>query len=168
MGNIKDALPWYADGLRFECQPNCGRCCHTGEVGPTLLGSDGEHDAEKLAKFFGWPLAQFIAEGTVASPYRYPNELGQVRCLPVINGTCVFLGDDDEGVAARKCLVYESRPRQCRAYPWFDSHLATPETWAKAGLLCPGIGKCRVWSFEEIEAARATVHWEFEAFTLGM
>ena len=21
------ARPWYADGLRFECQPDCGACC---------------------------------------------------------------------------------------------------------------------------------------------
>jgi Fe-S-cluster containining protein len=162
MGNIKDALPWYADGLRFECVPGCGRCCHTGEVGPTLVGSDGEHDAVRLAANLECSLPDFVEAFTVESPYRYPDEAGQIRCLKSNHSACIFLGADTT------CMVYPARPRQCAAYPFFDSCLRSQAAWYATAEVCPGIGRGRVWTFDEIEAARATVHWEFAAFTLGM
>jgi Fe-S-cluster containining protein len=59
------------------------------------------------------------------------------------NGDCVFLKD-------RKCTVYGARPRQCRTWPFWDSNVRTPETWAQTCEVCPGAGKGRVVPLEQI------------------
>ena len=40
------------------------------------------------------------------------------------NGDCVFFDPN-----ARKCTVYEARPRQCRTWPFWQSNVATKEAW---------------------------------------
>jgi Fe-S-cluster containining protein len=39
------------------------------------------------------------------------------------------------------CTVYEERPMQCRAFPFWPDILRSGETWKNAALSCPGIGK---------------------------
>ena len=54
---------------------------------------------------------------------------------------CIFL---DRGTLPGKavCSVYETRPAQCSAWPFWKENLASPEAWesARRKTPCPGIG----------------------------
>ena len=60
------------------------------------------------------------------------------------NYDCVFW---DNG-----CAVYQARPLQCRTFPFWDSILVSAAAWKAAAEHCPGIGRGRPRSREEIEA----------------
>jgi Fe-S-cluster containining protein len=48
------------------------------------------------------------------------------------------------------CVLYEARPLQCRAYPFWPSMLSSRKTWEV--MSCPGMGKGILHSREEIDA----------------
>ncbi len=66
------------------------------------------------------------------------------------NGDCVFLQD-------RKCTLYEDRPRQCRTWPFWDSNISTPQAWEATCEACPGAGKGKIYSVEEILRQSAVI-----------
>jgi hypothetical protein len=45
---------------------------------------------------------------------------------------CVFLD-------GKKCNIYESRPQQCRAFPWWPENLKNKEAWEETKKRCEGI-----------------------------
>lgn len=65
------------------------------------------------------------------------------------DGDCIFLEPD-----SRRCLVYQSRPTQCRTWPFWNSTVATPADWRDTCDVCPGAGTGRLYSIEEIEVRR--------------
>jgi len=60
------------------------------------------------------------------------------------NFDCIFWG-------AGGCTVYESRPFQCKAFPFWSSTLNSPESWEAIAAGCPGIGQGPVVSSDSIE-----------------
>jgi hypothetical protein len=49
--------PWYAEGLRFACQPDCGKCCtRHGTYGYVYLEPD---DVSRLAAHFDLSIEAF-------------------------------------------------------------------------------------------------------------
>jgi Fe-S-cluster containining protein len=60
------------------------------------------------------------------------------------NFDCVFW---DKG-----CKVYQARPRQCRAFPFGEGIVASPQAWEIAASGCRGMGKGSLHSREEIDA----------------
>jgi Fe-S-cluster containining protein len=48
------------------------------------------------------------------------------------------------------CSVYEQRPQQCRAFPFWQSVVISAEAWETAAASCPGMGKGVLHSSEEI------------------
>lgn len=124
--------PWYADGLAFECT-RCGNCC-TGEPGVVWV-NDGEVAA--IAERLGEPVEQVEAV--------YTRIVGRRRSLRErVNGDCVFW-DRKQG-----CTIYDIRPRQCRTWPFWESHLASPEAWQRVQKSCPGAGQGALIPAEEI------------------
>lgn len=60
------------------------------------------------------------------------------------DGNCQFLEN-------KKCGVYEGRPTQCRTWPFWPE-VMDAKTWKKeVTAFCPGIGKGRTWSADEIQ-----------------
>jgi Fe-S-cluster containining protein len=59
------------------------------------------------------------------------------------NYDCVFW---DSG-----CTVYQSRPLQCRTFPFWKSILCSAEAWEAAAISCPGINSGPLRSYEEIK-----------------
>jgi Fe-S-cluster containining protein len=57
---------------------------------------------------------------------------------------CIFWRDG--------CEVYQSRPLQCRNFPFWDSVLSSPDAWEAAKAGCPGMGKGDFHSMIQIEA----------------
>jgi Fe-S-cluster containining protein len=132
--------PWFHEGLRFTCS-QCGDCC-TGAPGFVWVNNQ---EIAALAARLGLDVAEFEA--------KYVRRVGIRKSLvEYSNGDCVFF---DGG--ARKCTVYEDRPRQCRTWPFWDSNIRTPETWRQTCEVCPGSGQGQLVTVEQILAQAAIV-----------
>lgn len=125
-------LPWYADGLAFECT-RCGKCC-TGEPGYVWVT---DRELEAIAGFLGQPL------GEVRELYSR-RARGRRSLRERANGDCVFWHRE------KGCTIYPVRPPQCRSWPFWDSNLATPDDWDRTCQQCPGSGQGEVIPVEEI------------------
>ena len=68
------------------------------------------------------------------------------------NGDCTFLDPQ-----SRRCTIYESRPAQCRTWPFWPRHLETPETWERLRTTCPGIDCGQLVPLEIIEEQAAVI-----------
>ena len=131
--------PWYKDGLRFQCT-QCGDCCtgapgfvwvNKAEIG-ALAASVGQEDVEAFERM-------------------YVRKVGIRRSLREFpNGDCVLFDGD-----ARKCTVYDARPRQCRTWPFWGSNLKTPESWRETCEACPGSGRGDLYQLDQIETQRS-------------
>ena len=49
------------------------------------------------------------------------------------------------------CTVYHVRPLQCRAFPFWDTVVCSPEAWEIAGRGCSGINAGELHNGEEID-----------------
>jgi Fe-S-cluster containining protein len=127
--------PWYADGLRFRCT-RCGACC-TGAPGFVWVNDE---ELRQIAEHRGEPVEQ--AEGLYT--YRARAARGGRTLREKANGDCVFYD------RAAGCTIYPVRPRQCRTWPFWESNVATPETWQRTCEVCPGAGQGDFVPAEEI------------------
>jgi len=134
--------PWYHNGLRFRCT-QCGDCC-TGAPGFVWVNAQ---EIRELAALVG-------DEDVDEFERKYVRKIGIRKSLcEYSNGDCVFFDSD-----TRKCNVYAARPRQCRTWPFWDSNLRNEETWRQTCEMCPGSGKGRLYTLEQIESRRKTTH----------
>lgn len=130
-------LPWYKDGLKFECT-QCGDCC-TGGPGYVWVTAA---EIEDLARQLGEPVEEFEA--------KYVRKVGVRKSLrEYSNGDCVFFDNQK-----RCCTVYDARPKQCRTWPFWDSNLKSPSAWQQTCEMCPGSGKGTLHSLQQIEDRR--------------
>jgi hypothetical protein len=128
-----DEKPWFHKGLRFECS-QCGDCC-TGAPGFVWVNRE---EIEALAKHLDMALVDFERA--------YVRQVGIRKSLiEYANGDCVFFDPN-----ARKCTVYDARPRQCRTWPFWESNVKTPETWKETCQVCPGSGKGKLHPIEHV------------------
>ena len=115
---------WWSDGLNFTCIPSCGRCCNE----PDGLVFLSIKDAENLSKFHNMEVNEWIERD--CKRYR------DGRIVLKSNhsdGICIYLSND------MSCNVYESKPTQCSAFPWWKENLKNEYTWEKTKKMCPGI-----------------------------
>ena len=115
---------WYAEGLRFACQPDCGKCCtRHGEYDYVYLERD---DVARLASHLKMTVTAFRAQWT-------KQDEGHT-ILKMDGPACPFL----EGA---RCTVYEARPGQCGTFPFWPENLRSREGWEELGTFCPGVGQ---------------------------
>jgi Fe-S-cluster containining protein len=132
-----DEKPWYHAGLKFQCS-QCGNCC-TGAPGYVWVNKE---EIEKLAGLLNLEVAEFER--------RYVRQVGIRKSLVEFpNGDCVFFHSE-----SRTCQVYDARPRQCRTWPFWDSNLASPETWRETARHCPGCNRGKLVTLDKIEEQR--------------
>ncbi|MDR1220731.1 MAG: YkgJ family cysteine cluster protein [Treponema sp.] len=130
----KSREPFYQNGLRFSCA-RCSACCRY-ESGFVFLSED---DVALLIKALNLPRHE------VEGLYCTWVPLGVIDRLSLkekSNLDCIFWNDG--------CSVYESRPLQCRTFPFWDSTLADADAWERAAQDCPGVGQGALHSFDEI------------------
>jgi uncharacterized protein len=128
-----DEKPWFENGLRFTCS-GCGDCC-TGAPGFVWVNRD---EIAALAKNQNMTPADFEK--------RYVRQVGIRKSLiEYANGDCVFFDGN-----TRKCTVYDARPRQCKTWPFWHSNTVTKEAWEQTCEACPGSGKGKLHSAEQI------------------
>lgn len=133
--------PWYKDGLKFQCT-GCGDCC-TGAPGYVWVNRE---EIAALAAEVGLDVDEFEK--------RYVRVIGVRKSLKELKKSydCIFLDAE-----TRKCTVYNARPRQCRTWPFWDSNLRSPETWAHTCEVCPGSGVGKLHQLEVIQQQAAIV-----------
>jgi Fe-S-cluster containining protein len=76
--------------------------------------------------------------------------MGQFSLISLLekkNNDCIFFNE------RKQCEIYEVRPVQCRSYPFWEQLVQDEASWKAESLQCPGIGKGRIHSRQEIE------HW---------
>jgi Fe-S-cluster containining protein len=136
-------LPWYKDGLKFECT-QCGNCC-TGAPGFVWVNK-----AEIAA------LAEEVGSASVEEfESKYVRLVGirkSLKELPHSNWDCVFFDSH-----TRHCRVYDARPQQCRTWPFWDSNLRDRDSWQRTCETCPGSGRGKIYQLATIEEQRKKV-----------
>ena len=132
--------PWYHSGLRFTCT-HCGNCC-SGAPGYVWV-TDEEITA----------LATRMNMDKESFEDMYVRKVGARKSLREYpNCDCVFFDSQ-----SRTCTVYESRPRQCRTWPFWESNLRTSDEWKRTCARCPGCDQGRLYQLEEIESLRKQI-----------
>lgn len=125
--------PWWAKGVRFECQGS-GKCCTSrGQHGFVYLTLE---DRRRMAKVLKMTPAAFTR--------KHCAKTGEFWHLKHPELDCQFL----EG---KRCTVYSGRPEQCRTWPFWPEHM-NPKDWNReVKAFCPGIGKGKLYTRTEIE-----------------
>jgi Fe-S-cluster containining protein len=123
--------PYFFDaGLHFECL-KCGQCC-TGAPGTIYVSAE---EIEALAGHLRMSVARFTAH--YLYPYKESFSIGEHA-----DGRCFFFDDG--------CSIYPLRPHQCRTFPFWFSNLRSESRWRDVTGQCPGIGRGRRYSREQI------------------
>jgi len=121
------------NGIRFACQKDCSACCQLS--GGYVYLTDSE--ARAVAAYLDTSYDEFL--------HYFTREIDGVLALQDgEDDACVFLENGS-------CLIYEVRPLQCRMFPFWPENLKDAQSWQGVMEICPGIGKGRRYSVEEIE-----------------
>lgn len=132
-----EKVPWYHEGLRFECS-QCGNCC-SGEPGFVWVEDD---EISAIASYLGMTADEFEK--------KFVRQVGlQKSLVEYPDGDCIFLDPETRG-----CSVYPHRPVQCRTWPFWSSNLKNRRSWQETCRACPGSGVGRLYTLEEIEVRR--------------
>jgi uncharacterized protein len=132
MSRSQPEIPWYSEGLAFSCT-RCGACC-TGAPGYVWVSVE---EIETLARFRGETVDEFSS--------RFVRQVGsRFSLIERPGGDCIFW-DANAG-----CTVYSARPIQCRTWPFWPENVESPEDWDQIKEICPGSGRGRHYSAEEI------------------
>ena len=142
--------PFYAQGLRFSCR-RCSRCCRF-ESGYVFLS---ENDTNRMAVALNMDNKKFTKVFCRWIPSENGNE--QLSLKEKSNFDCIFWAQNpysdknSELNLEGKCSVYETRPLQCRAFPFWPSVLRSKDFWKAAAADCPGIGQGSIHSQDSIK-----------------
>lgn len=123
-------------GLRFSCT-QCSLCCRF-ESGYVYLS---RADLSTLSSGLGLSLSETVRR------YCRIVDIGgfkQLSLAELPNSDCVFWADGG-------CTIYDHRPLQCRAYPFWAHQVADAESWEGAAADCPGIGIGQLHSRDRID-----------------
>ena len=137
---MTEELPWYHEGLRFQCS-QCGNCC-TGGPGVVWVTDD---EIREIAEFRGLSIGEMRINHTRLHG-------GRVTLREFANGDCTFFDGQ-----TRRCTIYPVRPPQCRTWPFWNSNLESPETWKRAQPVCPGMGDGELVQLERIHQQAAVI-----------
>jgi len=142
-GLISIDSSFYKDGLSFKCT-GCGGCCQMdGEVWldsneflslTTKLGLPAEDVLDIYVDeiIAGWVKLKNSAPTTIAAASSNKDLLvsPNIATNDMIIEQCIFLEKD-----TKRCTIYESRPVQCRTYPYWPTIIAYADTWKNEALL---------------------------------
>jgi Fe-S-cluster containining protein len=113
---------WEKKPVRFECQPDCFKCC--AKPGFVYMN---QKDVRQAAEFLNLSQKRFKSEFLKKQYDMWYIEVED-------DNPCPFL--TFEG-----CAIHEAKPVQCKTYPFWRENMETPKHWELTASFCPGIGK---------------------------
>ena len=126
----------FKEGIKFECQGSGNCCVSRGSYGFVYLS---DKDLKRFSNYFKLSIDKFkskfcqITDGFI--------HLSEKKSF---NGKCIFLKNN-------RCTVYESRPSQCRTWPFWNDNM-NAKVWNKdISINCPGVGKGKIIKKKEID-----------------
>jgi Fe-S-cluster containining protein len=137
-------LPWYQEGLRFECQ-RTGNCCKThGEYAFIYVA---KADVSAMSAVLNISEAEFLE--------KYCAEDNGYTIVRMDEPACPFLTEENA------CGVYQARPKQCATWPFWKENMSSSQRWnGPVKDCCAGIGKGPLHTRETMERiARETEEW---------
>ena len=111
------------NGLRFECQPDCAKCCEI--EGYVYLS---EEDVTRIAAYLGQTQTAFEEQ------YVFRTKLSRRLRKPGRGKQCRFL-------KGKQCGIHAVKPVQCRLFPFWPELVESRQEWNQTGEWCPGIGQ---------------------------
>jgi Fe-S-cluster containining protein len=137
--------PFYDAGLCFSCL-RCSACCRY-ESGYVFLS---RADAELLAGALKMGYTEFMELYCRWIPSCEGRE--RLSLKEKSNYDCIFWKSLPGRSQGGGCSVYESRPLQCRAFPFWRSALDSKSRWRELAQDCPGMNQGTFHSGQEIES----------------
>ena len=138
---VPEPAPEASRGLRFSCT-QCGKCCWTrGEYSHVYVTPE---DLKNLAAALGMGVRE------ARERYTFRDENGWTE-LDFESGRCVLLDPETQ-----LCTVYESRPTQCRTFPFWPELMRRNAWTAEAKRICEGVGQGDVIPAEVVAERVAT------------
>ena len=132
--------PFYKEtGLNFECQ-RCSFCCGHSP-GFVYLS---ERDLLELCQYKKMSVREFVRVYCRWADWYYGTQVLALKEQK--NYDCILWENG--------CSCYPARPVQCAAWPFWSWIVESKESWEKCGKECPGIGKGKLFTFDEIEKNR--------------
>ncbi len=116
--------PWWMSGVPFSCQPECGKCCDE----PGGIVYLRPEDAIALSKHHNLNVEDWLERDchqTIDGRYILNSD--------IYTDVCIYL---DSG---KKCTVYESRPAQCKSFPFWAENVHSDKSWRLTVKSCPGL-----------------------------
>jgi Fe-S-cluster containining protein len=121
---------FFDEGIYFACR-QCGACC-TGSSGTIYVSAE---EIVSISQFLECSESEFIEK------YLYPFR-DSFSIKEKENGDCIFY--------EKGCIINPVKPNQCGSYPFWRENLRSTYKWKQTQADCPGIGKGRLYSKEEI------------------
>ncbi|MFH1679163.1 MAG: YkgJ family cysteine cluster protein [Candidatus Eisenbacteria bacterium] len=105
---------------RFSCA-RCGSCC----LEPGYVSFSGRERAG-AARRLGITVSEFRK--------RYGGDMKGTEIRVTRRRRCPFLAEGG-------CVIYDARPAQCRAFPFWPEILSSRAAWNRRARTCRGMGK---------------------------
>ena len=116
----------FKDGINFECQSSGNCCVSRDSYGYVYLSMD---DLKRFSKYFNITVKDFKLQYCQTT-----DGFIHLKEKKNLNGKCIFLKN-------KRCTVYESRPSQCKTWPFWNENMHAKVWNEDIAVNCPGIGK---------------------------
>jgi Fe-S-cluster containining protein len=111
---------WEKESPRFECQPDCFKCC----AKPGIVYFD-KSSIENASKITNLSTMHFKKEFLKRDDGQWIHEVKD-------GNPCAFL-------TLEGCSIHFGKPIQCRSYPFWRENMTSKSMWKLVGSFCPGI-----------------------------
>jgi hypothetical protein len=142
------------EGVPFSCQSECGKCCD--EPGGIVFLST--NDVQRIAEHFEMEVLDWLERD----------------CRKTLDGRYILNSRNSDDVCiyldeSKQCQIYQVRPQQCAAFPWWSENLSSQRAWNEVKKTCPGLtaddaividgNAIRIQIFSDRQATKGFYKW---------